>query len=1014
MDLGTHDFGYWYRVKARACDDDDDCSSYTESNTRLLRVPAPPILAVTRAEPDPGNQTVYVSWRVVRNQTRPDTYHHEILFSNGSRFSDQDPLHSLELPGTTDPLEITISNAWDTLGTGEKTVGVRACNSEDLCSQWTTLRFTMLGPINHQITPDPLELGEISDEWEIPRGVTDILASAQTDGTPDPDAGEITIKIIGIHGIPIRSLKVSQTAQTTSTGIERGRERGIRVQADPDLFNDGAKPVSLTFYFGTSTNGVVLATASIQAEARPAVPTASTPAAFDGLNQSLTLSWNPGTQPTGTNPDHYQVTIPDIEAPFTTTTTALTVPDITEEVAAGTHSAQVRHCNRTGGCSNPLAIPLTLPAGTPKIRIRGLARELQSISNSPYHDSSDNFTLEAFNLTSGTEYEARLSLPEGNLLSADSDCTPGNRERTTNITTTGSARTISHSIWACHPPGGTIMAHLSGVGTPSTLDTYSREITVKWPRLDISGLDTELIPEETRTIQVHVSGLLEDQRYYIRATTSGGAFGLNRPCENLGFKQFNITPGQESETFDIPLSICTTADRTGTLELDLNQVISYTTHNQVFTKTITATTGGPSPITISEPAQDSEVPQGTAFPLTARATNLDPSTNHWFKVSAKPDGTIAFNPECDDLMEQTPLQKAAMLEETITLHPCQPIPASILVELLRNGTTVESTHIDISITPPEPQQDLAPPANLDVVPLPDRKAILSWTGPSTNPTGTYYVVETQERGADWSDTKTRETSVTELEIDLDNVMDGLGLGNEPYSYDFRIKARSGTRESRYSQVITIIENPILRIHGYHEDNDEDDPNGGKATIAWPSISGTEGGYTFRIRELLPYNGKVHQQNNGWVPAEYGTTYTETFSDTSHNDENTKRLTTTIENLTLESIHGIQLTFEVTQSPGEVIPSDFQTVGETTKTKVFSAQDRFTWPSYPRTTTGFKSSNLPILRTQERGEIRIHHLHRHIPGGRRKFMVQTNTESDRTMGHRHRRPRAHLRERGHLH
>lgn len=121
-----------------------------------------------------------------------------------------------------------------------------------------------------------------------------------------------------------------------------------------------------------------------------------------------------------------------------------------------------------------------------------------------------------------------------------------------------------------------------------------------------------------------------------------------------------------------------------------------------------------------------------------------------------------------------------------------------------NGETTETTitglsasttyEVQVRATNPEGTSDwsdsgtgtttLAKPV-LDVSPLPQRKATLTWAA-VTNANG--YVVEIREHGETaWSPQTSQ--SDTSYEIVLDNILAGKGLADAPYAFEFRVVAK---------------------------------------------------------------------------------------------------------------------------------------------------------------------------------------------------------------------------------
>ena len=254
-------------------------------------------------------------------------------------------------------------------------------------------------------------------------------------------------------------------------------------------------------------------------------------------------------------------------------------------------------------------------------------------------------------------------------------------------------------------------------------------------------------------------------------------------------------------------------------------------------------------------------------------------------------------------------------------------------------------------TPPAP---LDAPTGLDVVPLPVRRAILSWDA-VTNASG--YDVEIQALGGNWGDTshpnpsykETHTVSATSYEIVLDNILTDKGLANAPYAYEFRVKATnsSGTYlGSDYSDEVTIIDTPITKANGDSRDTTD---GMGKATLEWtqiPNILGTGyagGTYSFRYRKIREEKFRFGEQSEDsrwlldWTPADFVT-----------NDPTLYDPSTGITNLDIRSVYAIQLIYKKTSSY-----------------QVYAARDVYVWPSdRPSHSYGERIATYPLSFPEE--------------------------------------------------
>ena len=221
---------------------------------------------------------------------------------------------------------------------------------------------------------------------------------------------------------------------------------------------------------------------------------------------------------------------------------------------------------------------------------------------------------------------------------------------------------------------------------------------------------------------------------------------------------------------------------------------------------------------------------------------------------------------------------------------------------------------------------LAKPANLDIVPLPDRRAVLVWNGTTATDN---FTVEVKETGTStWrhpnlsipsTNTITKPCYTIYLDditTDPDESTKGLG---DAIAFDFRVTANKGT-ESLTSDSITIIDTPIAGANGHSSGTT------GQALLAWSNIEGVlpltrgskNGKYLFRIRKFA----SGHANRNWSLDIDTSAP----FDSFIPSDSNRNLVTS----LTLGEIYAIQYRWNGLVS-GEVM-------------RVRAARDAYVWPS----------------------------------------------------------------------
>ena len=248
-------------------------------------------------------------------------------------------------------------------------IGVRAvrvvANLPDIKGDWAE---TDLSAVSCEVFGSgTLQLGDTSSNaWQVPSGITDVyLDVALSDPViSDMNSGYIRVQELDYRGEYVDVKRVRTSADTSLlTGVSGGDT--LRIKVDPDVFDDSAAEVYLTFHRGRGINTPVMAKATVQKQQRPNAPTNPT-ASVNGTSGDVTLSWATGSPRQSARPDHYEVSIVSVgsspvkvHTDTNVTSTTLLISDGWGKGFAGALKADVRHCNSVGGCSTPLAINFT-------------------------------------------------------------------------------------------------------------------------------------------------------------------------------------------------------------------------------------------------------------------------------------------------------------------------------------------------------------------------------------------------------------------------------------------------------------------------------------------------------------------------------------------------------------------------------------------------------------------------------------------------------------------------------
>ena len=234
------------------------------------------------------------------------------------------------------------------------------------------------------------------------------------------------------------------------------------------------------------------------------------------------------------------------------------------------------------------------------------------------------------------------------------------------------------------------------------------------------------------------------------------------------------------------------------------------------------------------------------------------------------------------------------------------------------------------------------PQNLNVTPLSQRRAELSWSKVNV-PSATLdkFFVQVARIGGNFPTTtpvavgpNVHDTGKSEeYEIDLDKVFNSGSVASPTLeglaharAYKLRVAAEytmSSDKKTFFSDPIVVIDIPITRVNGYSPGTGTND---GMAKLMWTSVEDVlmkpeygGGDYSIRTRVLGDSGG--HHSGDSWKPDNPGPAMTVAV------DSMNKHIT----DLTREEVNAIQLIYDVTPSGKAPI-------------RFFGARDAYVWPS----------------------------------------------------------------------
>ena len=428
-------------------------------------------------------------------------HHYEVSITTGSGFSDSN------VTGTS----LTIQNARATTGLGIHTAEVRHCNEAGGCSD--ALEIPLRVP--YSFTPntqDPLELGEGSPIWTAPSDVTEVFVDVEFfPGTVTETApGDIEIHLLDSNYLSLGAYTLDHADDDgalevlDSSNVQHRASGGssVRINAGKDAFASAAE-MKIKLYSGNDATGDQIAVATIKTQTRPATPVNGRSYEQPASN-AVVLEWYPGTAPAGASPHHYEVVIPDAAATdpdlyanlnvpqlaAPTQTVTLTIETARTDPGVGTHTAQVRHCNSAGGCSEPLTIRLTV---SPQVEIT-----ISDLADTTELGASDPFTVNISNLVPTITYNITVTADNAN---AGFDAGCPDLSKNAPPYTGGTSHSTPFTLHTCGVGDSTVTATVTA-GTNTW--TTSAGVTIAVPTIlsPPTNLQISVNPDENQQLDV--------------------------------------------------------------------------------------------------------------------------------------------------------------------------------------------------------------------------------------------------------------------------------------------------------------------------------------------------------------------------------------------------------------------------------------------------------------------------------------------------------------------------------
>ena len=248
------------------------------------------------------------------------------------------------------------------------------------------------------------------------------------------------------------------------------------------------------------------------------------------------------------------------------------------------------------------------------------------------------------------------------------------------------------------------------------------------------------------------------------------------------------------------------------------------------------------------------------------------------------------------------------------------------------------------------------PTNLEVIPYPQRKAVLVWDAVAG---ATDYVVQVREFGGVaqvWQNSPRANAAKPCHVINLDEVMTVSGSAKglaDVEAFEFRVQATWGSGNNKVtspvSQRVIIIDTPITEADG-----DSRGETSGKAVVTWTRVDDVRklgSGYANGMYVLRYRRAAGSHSSPGWQPG----TYVDDEVTDPPVSTNTGTISPRVNPLVKRAIYAIQLIYEVEITAGSggtagIVPE---------KIRVYAARDVYVWPSDVPPTAGSRVATFPL-------------------------------------------------------
>ena len=544
---------------------------------------------------------------------------------------------------------------------------------------------------------------------------------------------------------------------------------------------------------------------------------------------------------------------------------------------------------------------------------------ISGLDSSMSKGESDSFSVSASSLDENTAYTVWVSTNNSDIGFNDT-CTDRQEDESENSDSTTFNPTFT--LYACDVTGGTVTASLR-VGT-ALVATATQNVTVSEAEtIEIFALGASMEEGGSNIFRVTVSRLDSSRSYSISATVSGNKIFLHDNCSQVS-DSVNVDANSTDYSANFEVHGCNPG--VGTVTVTLNGGNETKTASQDVI--VFPTFSGPPTIAMSSDRTS-----------IRSIYTLPTDSNFEYQLAVMRASDSSFSSTAD--IVHTAFQHSSPWTYTPTEPGWYKIAVRACTPTVECGPYYRSTGSLYKLVPPDA---------LNLIPLPRRRARLDWVPPTVNIATARFTVELQAAGESWTSPRVENlgSGVTELLLDLDKILaaQNKGLSDSPFAYEVRIRATvpgaTVVLDSQDGETITIIDSPIISING-----DSSLPDGvhgppiAKAEVKWTKPNDVEG-YTLRWRKLGDDTSGKHHTDAEW-----------SLDDSTHPSHFLGAESIDVPNqesfVVRAPIHSLEM--------GEIYA--FQLNYTTSAGEVFSARDRYAWPSDRAAGDGERIASFPL-------------------------------------------------------